>query len=108
MAQKQVRTFLILEKIAGQEGIAVTDQEAEDRLKEMSERMHQKFDVVKQYYEKNGLLPEVKAGIIRDKALSFLLRKRISIMSEEIFEKVQKSLITPIMKRLHRQETNWK
>ncbi len=75
MAQKQVRTFLILEKIAGQEGIAVTDQEAEDRLKEMSERMQQKFDVVKQYYEKNGLLPEVKAGIIRDKALSFVLEK---------------------------------
>jgi trigger factor len=75
MAQKQVRTFLILEKVAGQEGIAATDQEAEDRLKEMSERMHQKFDVVKQYYEKNGLLPEVKAGILRDKALSFLLEK---------------------------------
>lgn len=75
MAQKQVRTFLILEKIAGQEGIAATDGEAEDRLKEMSERMHQKFDVVKQYYEKNGLLPEVKAGILRDKALNFLLEK---------------------------------
>jgi trigger factor len=74
-AQKQVRTFLILEKIAGQEGIAATDEEAEDRLKEMSERMHQKFDVVKRYYEKNGLLPEVKAGIIRDKALNFLLEK---------------------------------
>ncbi|HVP79764.1 MAG TPA: trigger factor [Thermodesulfobacteriota bacterium] len=75
MAEKQVRTFLILEKIAGQEGIAVTDQEAEDRLKEMSERMHQKFEAVKQYYEKNGLLPELKAGILRDKALSFLLEK---------------------------------
>jgi trigger factor len=75
MARKQVRTFLILEKIAGQEGIAVTDQEAEDRLKELSEKTHQKFEVVKQYYEKNGLLPEVKAGILRDKALSFLLEK---------------------------------
>jgi len=75
MAQKQVRTFLILEKIAGQEGIAVTDDEADDRLREMSERMHQKFDVVKRYYEKNGLLPEVKAGIIRDKTLNFLLEK---------------------------------
>ena len=75
MAQKQVRTFLILEKIAGQEGIAVTDEEAEGRLREMSERMHQKFDVVKRYYEKNGLLPEVKAGIIRDKTLNFLLEK---------------------------------
>jgi len=75
MAQKQVRTFLILEKIAGQEGIAVTDEEAEGRLREMSERMHQKFDVVKRYYEKNGLLPEVKAGIIRDKTLNFLIEK---------------------------------
>jgi len=75
MAQKQVRTFLILEKIAGQEGIAVTDDEADDRLREMSERMHQKFDVVKRYYEKNGLLPEVKDGIIRDKTLNFLLEK---------------------------------
>ena len=75
MAQKQVKTFLILEKIAGQEGIVVTDDEADDRLREMSERMHQKFDVVKRYYEKNGLLPEVKAGIIRDKTLNFLLEK---------------------------------
>ncbi len=75
MAEKQVRTFLILEKIAGQEGISVTDEEANDRLREISERMHQKFDVVKRYYEKNGLLPEVKTGIIRDKTLNFLLEK---------------------------------
>ncbi len=75
MAQKQVKTFLILEKIAGQEGIAVTDEEVDDRLREMAERMHQKFDVVKRYYEKNGLLPEVKAGITRDKTLNFLLEK---------------------------------
>lgn len=75
MAEKQVRTFLILEKIAGQEGISVTDEEADERLREISERMHQKFDVVKRYYEKNGLLPEVKTGIIRDKTLNFLLEK---------------------------------
>lgn len=75
MAQKQVKSFLILEKIAGQEGMTVTDEEVEDRLKEMAERMHQKFDVVKRYYEKNNLLPEVRAGMIRDKTLNFLLEK---------------------------------
>ena len=75
MAQKQVRTFLILEKIADQEGITVTDGEAEDRIREISERIHQKFDVVKRYYEKNGLIPEVKAGIMSEKILSFLLEK---------------------------------
>jgi trigger factor len=74
-AKKQVRTFLILEKIADQEGITVTDEEAENRLKEISERIHQKFDVVKRYYEKNGLVPEVKAGIMSEKTLNFLLQK---------------------------------
>jgi len=74
-AQKQVKMFLILEKIASQEGIAVTDEEADARLKEISERMRQPFDTVKRYYEKNHLLPEVKAGILRDKTLNFLLEK---------------------------------
>ena len=74
-AMRQVRTFLILEKIAGQEGITVTDEEVENRIKEISERTHQKFDVVKRYYEKNGLIPEVKAGIMNEKTLNFLLEK---------------------------------
>lgn len=74
-AQKQVRTFLILEKIADQEGITVTEGEAEERIREISEKIHQEFDVVKRYYEKNGLVPEVKAGIMSEKVLNFLLEK---------------------------------
>ena len=75
VAQKQVRTYLILEKIATQEGITVTDEEADERLQSISERTHQKFDVVKRYYEKNGLIPELKTGILTDKTLNFLLEK---------------------------------
>ena len=74
-AMKQVRTFLILEKIAAQEGITVTDEEVEGRLREISERTRQKYDVVKRHYEKNGLIPEVKAGIMNEKTLNFLLEK---------------------------------
>jgi len=74
-AMKQVRTFLVLEKIAGQEGISATDEEVENRLKEISERTRQKLDVVKRYYEKNELIPEVKAGIMNEKTLNFLLEK---------------------------------
>jgi len=75
VAQKQVRTYLILEKIAAQEGIAVTDEEADERLQSISERTHQKLDVVKRYYEKNGLIPELKTGMLTDKTLDFLLGK---------------------------------
>ena len=75
VAQKQVRTYLILEKIAIQEGMTVTDEEADERLQSISERTHQKLDVVKRYYEKNGLIPELKTGILTDKTLNFLLEK---------------------------------
>jgi trigger factor len=74
-AEKQVRTYLVLEKIADLEGLAVTDEEVEKRLQEISERSRQKFDAVKAYYEKNGLLPEVKAGIRGEKTLDLLLQK---------------------------------
>ncbi len=75
VAQKRVRTYLILEKIATQEGITVTDEETDERLQSISERTHQKFDVVKRYYEKNGLIPELKTGILTDKTLNLLLEK---------------------------------
>ena len=74
-AQKQVKTFLILEKISQQEGITVADEEVEQRLKEISERSQQKLDVVKRYYEKNELIPELKAGIVSEKTLNLLVEK---------------------------------
>jgi trigger factor len=75
VAERQVKTYLILEKIAGQEGISVSDEEVQGRLKEISERSHQKFEAVKRYYEKNGLIPEMQAGILSDKTLNFLIEK---------------------------------
>ncbi len=75
VAQRQVRTYLILEKIAAQEGITVTDEEVEERLRSIAERTHQKFDVVKRYYETNGLIPDLQTGILTDKTLDFLLSK---------------------------------
>lgn len=75
VAQKQVKTFLILETIASQEGITVTDEEVEERLRSIAERAHQKLEVVKRYYESNGLIPELKTGILTDKTLNFLLGK---------------------------------
>jgi trigger factor len=74
-AQKQVRTFLILEKIATLEGILVTPEEVDSRLHEIADRINQKFDAIKRYYEKNGLIPEVEAEILNDKTLTFLLEK---------------------------------
>jgi len=80
-AQRQVQTFLILEKVSEREGITVTDEEVEQRLKEISEQTHQTLDAVKRYYEKNNLIPELKAGILNNKTLNLLLEKAEVIQS---------------------------
>ncbi len=75
LSQKLVRTFLILEKIASQEGIDVTNEEIEQRLKEISERTRQPLEAVKRLYESRQLIPELKAEILNEKTLNFLLEK---------------------------------
>ncbi|OGP62089.1 MAG: trigger factor [Deltaproteobacteria bacterium RBG_13_47_9] len=75
IARKQVQVFLILEKITSIEGITVEEEEVEDRLKDISERTHQKLEVVKRHYEKNGLIPDLKARIMSDKTLDYLFQK---------------------------------
>lgn len=74
-AEKEVRTYLILEKIAEMEGLTVSDEEVENRLREIAERFREKFERVKSYYEKNDLLPNVRGEILGRKTLDFLLQK---------------------------------
>lgn len=74
-AEKEVRTYLILEKIAEMEGLTVSDEEVENRLREIAERFREKFERVKSYYEKNDLLPNVRGEILGRKTLDFLVQK---------------------------------
>ncbi len=75
LSQKLVRTFLILEKIANQEGIEVSNEEIEQRLKEISERTRQPLEAVRRLYENRKLLPELKTEILNEKTLNFLLER---------------------------------
>jgi len=75
MAERQVRAYLILEKIAEKEGISVSEEEVENHLKEISEGTNQRFDVLKRYYEKNNLIPELKSEMLIEKTLNLLLEK---------------------------------
>lgn len=74
-AKKQVRTFLILENISAQEGITVSEEEVDDRLRKLSEMLNQKFEAIKRYYEQKGLISELRVNILMDKTLNFLLEK---------------------------------
>ncbi len=52
-AEKQVKRYLILNKIAEQEDMKLSDEDLENGFKEMSETFHQPIDEIKNYYNQN-------------------------------------------------------
>ena len=74
-ALKRVKQGLILEKISGLEGITVESEEVTERLREISLRTNQNMEKVKGYYQKGDRMEELKARIVEEKTLDFLLKK---------------------------------
>ncbi|HSR11028.1 MAG TPA: trigger factor [Thermodesulfobacteriota bacterium] len=72
-AEKEVRDSLLLEKIAEIENISVTDDEVEKRLQQLAAQMNQRPEALKSYYEKKGRMEDLRALLLEDKALDFLL-----------------------------------
>ncbi len=75
LAERQVRTMLILEKIAEKEGISISEDEIENRFKELSEETNQKLDLIKRYYERNELITDLKKEMLMEKTLNFLFER---------------------------------
>ena len=74
-ALKRVKQGLILEKISALEGISVKDEEVTERLREISLRTNQNVEKVRSYYQQDDRMEELKARIVEEKALEFLLDK---------------------------------
>lgn len=74
-AERKIRTSLILESIAKQEGIEVNDAELEEELKNIAEKINQEIEKIKAYYAKENRLNLLKMQILEEKALAFLTEK---------------------------------
>jgi trigger factor len=73
-ALKRVKQGLILEKISTLEGISVKNEEVTERLREISLRTNQNVEKVRGYYQKGDRMEELKAKIVEEKTLDFLLK----------------------------------
>ena len=73
-ALKRVKQELILEKISTLEGISVKNEEVTERLREISLRTNQNVEKVRGYYQKGDRMEELKAKIVEEKTLDFLLK----------------------------------
>jgi trigger factor len=70
---KAVLADLALRAVVAQEQIEATDDELEQEIVRLAERMNEKVDRVRRDLEKRGLLDGVRSEIARGKALQFLV-----------------------------------
>jgi trigger factor len=72
-AEKEARGSLILEKIAEMEKVSVSEAELQGRLEKMAVQLNQRVEAVKSYYQREGLLEDLRAQILEEKTLDFVL-----------------------------------
>jgi trigger factor len=76
VAEGQVKGSLLLEGLAKQEGMDVTDEDLDARFAQIAEQSGQNPDGVKKYYLQNEHAREnITAQIREDKAIDFLLKR---------------------------------
>ena len=74
-AENKVCLYFILDVIADQEKVEVTDEEEDEWLKSLAASYSQPFDKVKKYYQDNNLLDGLKEQLREDKTLDLLLEE---------------------------------
>jgi len=84
-AEKQVKGALLLDALAGQEGIRVEDGDIDERIRQIAAQHNQKIETLKGYYEQNESAREnLRAQLTEDKVIEFLLaRAKVSEVSRD-------------------------
>lgn len=72
-AQKSVKLTLLIDTIAKEKNISISNQEMWQRLYMEAINLRQDPKVLLEYYQQNGILPAFQMAILEDKVLTFLL-----------------------------------
>ncbi|MHB8138301.1 MAG: trigger factor [Smithellaceae bacterium] len=71
-AEKTVRSYLIIKKIAEKEAINVSDDDIDNHIKELAEIHHADYEVVKSAYNDEERINSLKSEIIQKKVFDFI------------------------------------
>ena len=74
-AEQNVKASIILGAIARKEGVQVDEDEVDNKLIEISKSAAVAFQKVREIYEKNNMIDSLKASLVEDKVLNFLIEK---------------------------------
>jgi trigger factor len=76
-AAERVKTTLIVDELAKQEGVTISDQEVAQTMYYEAMQMGQDPKAMMDYYQSQGLMPIVKMSMLEDRVLSHLLNKKL-------------------------------
>jgi len=82
-AHERVKTTLIIDELAKQENITVTDQEVSQTIYYEAMQANQDPKAMLEYYEKQGFLPIVKMSMLEDRVLSNILNRKLETKEEK-------------------------
>jgi len=71
-AEKAVRSFLLIKKIAEKEAITVSDDDIDNHIKELADIHHTDYEVVKSAYDNEERMNSLKSEIIQKKVFDFI------------------------------------
>ena len=64
--------MLILEQIAKQDQITLTDEDLEEGYRDLAQHMGQDMETIKKYYEAKGQVDSLKEELLKEKTLKYL------------------------------------
>ena len=71
-AEKRVRTTILLERIALQEGFEISDEDLDQGLRKSAEDMNQSYEQVREVYQKSNLMEMFRRNLMEEKTIKFL------------------------------------
>lgn len=73
-AAKTIKLMLLTKKIAEKECINVDDHEIDQRIEELANRSRQEYEVVRKYFENNGMIEDIRIDLLSKKTYDYLLK----------------------------------
>jgi trigger factor len=90
-AQKRVRSFLVIDAIAEVEKISVSDEDVEERLKNIAQQAGQPLPKIKQQYESQNIMGGLRIQIQHEKTVNLIIDKaKIKVKKPEKAKKESK------------------
>ena len=71
-AEEDIKTEIILAKIAEKEEIKVDDNDVQKRMKKMAEESRRSFVDIEKFYREHNLMDNLRGSIVEEKTIEFL------------------------------------